>query len=262
MPAARSCSWAVTVVRRSSWVTTGTGSTAARASTSASTAFAAGPMLPSRQRGRPTTTVTASSSATMVGDPLVVDGADRRPLEREPGEASIPPVSLAATPMRAASEVEPERPPGGRTHPSERTGEVEGRVDPLGVLAPGDGEVGALPPPPLMALEASAMSSPACRPLSRAHRRDQGGAAAGGRAAEHDGPDAGPVAHGDGEVAQAVAFEAVDARDDDAVDRLGGEVGGAAGGQLAGGGRRPPCAAPSARRPACGRRRRPRRPRR
>ena len=50
-------------------------------------------------------------------------------------------------------------------------------------------------------------------------------AAGVGDAAEHDGVDAGLLAHGEGQVAQLVGREAVDAGDDDAVDGRRGELG-------------------------------------
>ena len=111
--------------------------------------------------------------------------------------------------------------------------EVEGGVDALGVLAAGDGEVGRLAAAALDGLGGVGDELAGVEAAVLGDRRDQGGAATVGRAAEHDGADAGPVAHGDGEVADAVAVEPVDAGDDDAVDRLGREVGGAAGGQAA-----------------------------
>ena len=58
--------------------------------------------------------------------------------------------------------------------------------------------------------------------------RDDGDAPAVGRAAEHHGPDAGLVAHGERELAQVVAVEAVDPGDDDAVDGRGDQLVGAA----------------------------------
>ena len=72
----------------------------------------------------------------------------------------------------------------------------------LGSLPPATARSGLLPPPPLTVLAASAMSSHASKPLSGATADDQRDAATVGRTAEHDGADAGLVAHREREIAQ------------------------------------------------------------
>jgi len=64
MPASINARSAVTVVRRSSKVMTGTPTTVAKARASATAAFAAGPELPFMLSGSPTTSISASSSTT------------------------------------------------------------------------------------------------------------------------------------------------------------------------------------------------------
>ncbi len=64
MPASIIAWSAVTVVRRSSKVMTGTPTTVAKASASVTAAFAAGPIVPFMLSGSPTTTSSASSSTT------------------------------------------------------------------------------------------------------------------------------------------------------------------------------------------------------
>src|SRR5262245_57654435 len=119
-PAAMRVRSAVTVVRRSSKDSTGTVSTAASASVSARAARAAGPSDPSRESGRPTTTRSASSSATRAAMRAwsVATLPDR--VRTVSGDAIVPLRSLTATPMR----FEPRSSPSTRTAWSVAVGAV------------------------------------------------------------------------------------------------------------------------------------------
>ena len=76
------------------------------------------------------------------------------------------------------------------------------------------------------------MRSPATRPASGRTAAASAAPPVSVRAAEHGGAHAGLVAHGEGEVAQVVAGDAVDAGDHDAVDRRAGQLAGLPGGGL------------------------------
>ena len=144
----------------------------------------------------------------------------------------VPPLSERATPMRRVAEVDADSPQATTRRPWPGPGRGPRRSRPGPGRRPRPGP-GALPPPPPTVLAASAMSSPACRPLSGVTAATRADAAAVGLADEHDRPDAVLVADADGEVAQPVAVQAVDPGHDDAVDAPGGQLAGLAGGRLA-----------------------------
>ena len=104
---------AVTVVNRSSWVSTGTPTTLARAVGLGPGSLARpGPSPPDRLRGIPTTTHSASSSRDELGDALVVVAPRTAALAaRSAARRSCPERSLTATPMR----FEPRSRPRART---------------------------------------------------------------------------------------------------------------------------------------------------
>ena len=85
---------------------------------------------------------------------------------------------------------------------------------------PATASSGILPPPPPLTCGPRRRSGPGVEPAVLRGRRDEGRAAALGRAAEDHGPDARLLAHRERQVAQIVAVGAVDAGDDDAVDRV------------------------------------------
>ena len=116
-PASRIPRSAVTVVNRSSYISTGTPTTLASWRASVSADRAAGPLVPSSDNGSPTTTTSASSSRTSLA---IAAWSWRRDDERctvVSAEATVPEKSLTAMPMR----LEPRSMPSART-PGTRLG--------------------------------------------------------------------------------------------------------------------------------------------
>ena len=163
--ASRRARSAVTVVSRSSWVITGTPTTLLSCFASVAAPCAAGPAAPDRCSGMPTTTSSASSSATSVGDAPVVVGSPLRPLDDDERrrDRAAPIGDGDADPLRAEIEAERARltpmPAAARAMSSAAS-------SPSGFLPPAVATSPLPPPPPPTALAASLIRSLACSPAS------------------------------------------------------------------------------------------------
>ena len=215
---------AVTVVRRSSQISTGSPVAAASSSASASAAAAAGPdRAVERQRQaddeghgagllgqRGDGAVVASARSPDAGHHLVRRGQRARRSWR------------AATPIR----FDPRSMPSALTSrwmPAAARTVTSAASMPSASLPPATARSGSFPPPPLISFLASSRSAEASSPLSGRDGGHQRRPAALGRGGEHDGPQAVLVAQREREVAEGVSLEAVDSLDHHAVDRLGRE---------------------------------------
>ena len=139
-------------------------------------ALGRGPVVPSSDRGRPTTTTLGLAPRRPARRCTAVRLGARslRCDDRRTGVASVPAGSLTATPMRRGAEVERQR-PSRAGEPAAARAWSRASSRPRRVLAAGHGQRRvACPPPPLTALAASAISSPASRPLSVRRPRRRG----------------------------------------------------------------------------------------
>ena len=166
---------------------------AAGSSTSAAAPSVAAVCCPPRPSGKPTTTISASVSATSAAMAAWSRSASPVRCTTPYGVATVPALSLSATPIR----FEPRSSRPARAHDATGRGCGPARAPRRCARRPC-----RRPPRCRVAcrrrrrprLAASAMSSPACSPLSVRDRGDEGDALVG-HAAEHHGAHAVDVAH-------------------------------------------------------------------